>query len=187
MSRLLALLIATILFCVTAVAGDQPDLELKNARQVSDVLTTGGQPSKADLQRLKDAGFTTVINLRREGEVTKADDPDDAANYNFDEAALASSLGLKYFHLPISSGEGLTEENAKMLDDLLNAAQGPVLLHCGSGNRAGAMMALRAFHVQGKSAQDALEIGKAAGLTGLEPKVREILALDKTEAATIDN
>lgn len=181
MSRPVALLIATLLFCTATFAGDQPELELKNARQVSDTLTTGGQPTRADLEHLKKAGFTTVINLRRDGEVTKHDDPEEAKRFNYDEAAAASAIGLNYVHLPISSKDGLTAENAKLLDDALKAAPGPVLVHCGSGNRAGAMMAIRAFHVDGKGAEEALVIGKAAGLTSLEPKVRDLLGLDPVE------
>ncbi len=182
MSRLLAILVSVFWFGAFAQADDHP-LDLANARVVSDTLTTGGQPTREDLEHLKKAGFTTVINLRREGEITKRDDPDEAKLFNFDEASAARSIGLDYFHLPISSKDGLTAENARLLDDALKAAPGPVLLHCGSGNRAGALMALKAFHVEGKSAEDALVIGKAAGLTSLEPKVRDLLGLDPVEDA----
>jgi len=181
MSRLLAILVSVFWLGALAHADDHPNLDLANAHVVSDKLTTGGQPTQADLERLKEAGFTTVINLRGAGEKTKRDDPEVEKLFNFDEAAAVKSIGLNYFHLPISSKDGLTAENAKLLDDLLNAAPGPVLLHCGSGNRAGAMMALRAYHVEGKEAEDALEIGKAAGLTSLEPKVRAELGLEPAE------
>lgn len=181
MQRLVGLLIVLFLMGAGAHAEEQAGLDLKNARQVSDTLTTGGQPTKEDLRRLREAGYTTVINLRRAGETTKKDDPAEAAHYNFDEAGLSASLGLNYYHMPISSKDGLTAENAKLLDDLLTAAPGPVLLHCGSGNRAGALMALRAFHVQGMAAEDALAVGKAAGLTSLEAKVRAELGLPALE------
>ncbi len=182
MSRLLAILVSVFWLGVTAHAEDH-HLDLANARVVSDTLTTGGQPTMADLEHFKKAGFTTVINLRRDGEVTKRDDPEEAKRFNFDEAAAASAIGLTYVHLPISSKDGLTSENAKLLDDALKAAPGPVLVHCGSGNRAGALMALKAFHLDGKGAEEALAIGRAAGLTSLEPKVRDLLGLDPVEDA----
>ena len=54
---------------------------------------------------------------------------------------------------------------------------GPVLLHCGSGNRIGALLALRAVWLEGKDPAAALDYGKAAGLTGLEPAVKSMLGL----------
>jgi hypothetical protein len=49
------------------------------------------------------------------------------------------------------------------------------MLHCGSGNRIGALFALMAFHLEGESADRALQVGREAGLTRLEPVVRERL------------
>jgi len=53
----------------------------------------------------------------------------------------------------------------------------PVLVHCMSGNRVGALFALRAFWLQGMSAVEALAVGRRYGLTKLEPLVVQILAL----------
>ena len=52
-----------------------------------------------------------------------------------------------------------------------------MLLHCGSGNRVGALLALKAFWLDGGSAEEALEVGLAGGVTRLEPTVRELLGL----------
>ena len=41
-----------------------------------------------------------------------------------------------------------------------------------SGNRAGAMLALRAFYVQEKNLDESMQIGLAAGLTNLQGAVR---------------
>ena len=51
----------------------------------------------------------------------------------------------------------------------------PVIIHCASGNRVGALLALRANLIQGKSASEALAFGKAAGLTTLEDAVKQRL------------
>ena len=64
----------------------------------------------------------------------------------------------------------------------LQGAPGKVLVHCSTGNRAGALMALAA-HAQGLPAADALALGKAAGLTGLEPAVRGKLGLPAAACA----
>jgi protein tyrosine phosphatase (PTP) superfamily phosphohydrolase (DUF442 family) len=50
----------------------------------------------------------------------------------------------------------------------------PVLVHCGSANRVGALIALSEFSETG-DLDKALEAGRAAGLTRLEGTVREVL------------
>jgi protein tyrosine phosphatase (PTP) superfamily phosphohydrolase (DUF442 family) len=58
-------------------------------------------------------------------------------------------------------------------DQLLkDSAKEDVLVHCASGNRVGAMLALRARWIEGKSAEEALAIGKAAGMTGMTDAVK---------------
>lgn len=177
MSRLFVSLVLCLILSPALVAGpaDLP-LDLKNPRFLDGGLITGGQPTQKDLKQLKEHGVTTVINLRHPDEAKKHPDPSVPARFNFLENQVAETLGLNYVNLPISSAADLTAENAKLLDEALAAAPGPVLLHCGSGNRVGALMTLRAYHVQGKSPDEALAVGRAAGLTGLEPKVRELLA-----------
>jgi hypothetical protein len=44
-------------------------------------------------------------------------------------------------------------------------------LHCASGNRAGALLALHAFYIEGTTKEDALARGEAAGLTNLRDAV----------------
>ncbi|MGB5353711.1 MAG: hypothetical protein WBN32_08890, partial [Woeseia sp.] len=72
----------------------------------------------------------------------------------------------------IAGPDDVTFENAAKLDALLAEFAGPVLLHCGSGNRVGALFALRA-KAAGLSNEQALEVGRRAGLTQLEEQVRQ--------------
>jgi len=84
--------------------------------------------------------------------------------------------GLRYVEIPVDHAAGLTEENARRLDELLrDPAARPMIVHCASGNRVGALLALRARLVEGASVDEALELGRKAGLTRLEPVVRERL------------
>lgn len=131
-----------------------------------DGILTGGQPSPAELEAVRDAGFETVINLRRPGE-----------RGTQGEAERVGELGMRYVSIPVAGADGLTEENARALAAALALASGPVLVHCGSSNRVGALFALKAFHLDGASPEQALEIGRAAGLTRLEGAVREKLGL----------
>ncbi len=139
---------------------------VKNGKMPLAGLLTGGQPSDEQLAALRDAGFATVINLRMPSERgTKG------------EAEKVAELGMTYVAIPVDGKAGLTEENATALAAALDEAARPALLHCGSGNRVGALLALKAFWLDGASAEEALEVGIAGGVTRLEPTVRELLGL----------
>ena len=82
---------------------------------------------------------------------------------------------MHYVALPIESKDAISFENARKLDALLEEYPGPVLVHCGSGNRVGALLALRAS-LDGADDESALATGLDGGLTGLEEVVKERLA-----------
>jgi len=130
-------------------------------------LYTGGQPNAAQLREFAAKGVKVVIDLRR---------ADEDRGYN--EAAMVNELGLHYISLPIGGADDLTPANAAALERALGEARGPVLLHCASGNRVGALLALAAAEQEGLAPQAALDLGKRAGLKSLEPAVRERLGLD---------
>jgi len=50
-------------------------------------------------------------------------------------------------------------------------------LHCATGNRVGALIALQVFWLQELTPQEALDKGLKAGLTRLRPHVEEVLGL----------
>ncbi len=56
-----------------------------------------------------------------------------------------------------------------------------MFVHCASGNRAGALMALRAYFVQNMSPAAAIDEGKRAGLTSLIGTVSSVI--EEAEAA----
>ena len=122
-----------------------------------------GQPSEDVLRIAKDAGYATVIDMRTAEE-----------DRGMDEAAAVESLGMSYVAFPVSGRTDITLEKAQEFDELLASIDGPVLLHCRSGNRVGAMFALR-DGLHGASTDDAVAVGKAAGLGSLEPQIREAL------------
>ena len=146
-----------------AGTGSAPEDLLRNGRMPVEGVLTGGQPTTEQLEALRAAGYETLLNLRTEGE---------SGNTSRD---VAEAMGFTYVELPIAGADGLTPENVKAFAELLEEAKGPTVVHCGSGNRVGAMFALKAAWVDGASPQEALELGKAAGLTGLEPAVVEKL------------
>ena len=138
---------------------------LPNARRPAEGVVSGGQPSVEQLAMASQAGFKTVINLRGEGEPGTRE-------------AEVSAAGMHYVALPIEGGGAITEANARALAVALEEAEPPVLLHCASGNRVGALLALKALYLDGKSAEEALQYGLDSGMTRLEPVVRKELGLD---------
>lgn len=135
-------------------------VDIPNARTPAEGFVTGGQPSPGQFAAARAAGIKSVINLRN---TTEPGVPE--------QAKLMAELGLAYHHLPIAGGAGITLENAKAFAALVDGAEKPALIHCGSGNRIGALAAMKAFHLDGKAAGEALQIGRAWGLTALEPVV----------------
>ena len=163
---LLVVVLAGLSACTTDSSlsqRDLADLEAQNPQLVNSSVISGGQPTAADLARLKSKGIGTVINLRRDDE-----------DLGFDEAAEAEVLGLSYVNLPVGM-DNLDLQTAIHLRAILNQTSAPVYLHCGSGNRVGALYAIGAHLIDGKPLEEALDVGREAGLTGLEPRVREIL------------
>lgn len=147
---------------------EQPlDYAMRNPAAPLDGVVTGGQPSDEDLEMLAERGFRTVVTLRASGEV------DEAA-----EQAKVESLGMRFVSLPISGADDLNETNAEALAGILDdTEQQPLLLHCGSSNRVGALVALKAFYSDHASPEDSLALGHAAGLGSLESTVRERIGL----------
>ena len=163
---LLRVLLAIAVAATTAAATATPFIP--NGRTPADGLLCGGQPAEDDLATAHAAGYRTVINLRADGESGFAWEPD-----------AVKAAGMDYVAIPVAGAAGLTRENAARLDAALKqaSAKGPVIVHCASGNRVGALLALRAAWVQGADPATALALGKASGLAGLESKVRELLGV----------
>ena len=129
-----------------------------------DGVSSSGLPSKEALQVFRSNGYVAVIDLRGPGELE-----------GDNEESEVLALGMDYVYLPVAGESAISFENAEKLDKLLDSFNGPVLVHCASGNRVGALMALRQS-MKGADDDLALAVGKAAGLTGLEPVVRDRLA-----------
>lgn len=127
-------------------------------------ITAAGQPDQAALEVFAGNGYSTVIDLRGEQE-----------DRGLDEAAVVEALGMEYITFPITGLEAISFESAGKLDQLIASADGPVLVHCGSSNRVGALLALRKS-LAGADDETSLAYGIAGGLTSLEGRVKEVLS-----------
>ena len=127
-------------------------------------LLTTGQPDAAVLDVVAEAGFAAVIDFRGVDE-----------DRGIDEQAEVESRGLRYVSIPVSGADDISFDNAAILDQVLSETDGPVLLHCKSGNRAAAVLALREKQ-NGADSEVALALGLDAGLTRHRGVVEERLA-----------
>lgn len=139
-------------------------IDLPNRKDPVAGITTAGQPNAAQLEAAAKAGFKSVIDLRGANE-----------DRGIDEPAFVKEFGMSYVSLPIAGADDVTYANASALDKLLAKLEAPVLIHCTTGNRAGAMLALRA-KLEGADRESALALGVDAGLKGLQPTVEQKLA-----------
>lgn len=153
------------------VLGRAP-IQFRNVR-VFDNLHLGGQPNADELRGAAKAGVKAVISLR----------PDDEKGVA-EERKLVAELGVEYISIPVAGGPGLTLEAAKELDSALTRlGEQPVIVHCSSGNRVGALFAVRAREIQKKSAEEAFAIGQSYGMTRLTNAVRERFGLGDARPA----
>ncbi len=147
------------------VARESPLIAVYNARVPVDGVLTGGQPSEEEIERVAQAGYRTVVNLRTEGE-----------HGTWDEKPVVTGLGMRYISIPVAGADGINVENARKLGEVVDDEElRPLFVRCGSGNRIGALFAMKAFHLDGEDVEAALAIGRAAGLTRLEPMASERL------------
>ena len=141
-------------------------LAIPGWRQAGDGLYSAGQPESRHWPALAAAGLRSVLNLRPAAEQPARDESQEVAD-----------AGLVYAALPIADASALGRESAAALDRALRELPAPLLLHCASGNRVGALVALREAWFNGGDAWIALSKGRDAGLAGLEPQVRRLLDL----------
>lgn len=136
--------------------------QVKNIAMPAPGLVTAGQATEAQMEQLAKLGIKQVICLRAA----------DEQGTGWEEAK-AKELGLSFLRLPVKGNDDVTVANAEQLAAALAAGGGqPAMVCCGSSNRVGALLAMKAFHVDGKPADEALQFGQAAGLKAMTEAVQ---------------
>lgn len=130
-----------------------------------------GQPTKEALGQAARRDITMVVNLRGDREM--------ASRVDFDEPALVGELGMGYVSIPVTP-KSLAVADADRLRAVLSSTPGPVLIHCASSNRVGALWASYLHLHRGVGLDDAIERGRKAGMRSpaLIERVRTIAGSD---------
>lgn len=149
-SMIAALLACAFAGCASAppqsTEDKKPYLEDK-AHKVDERYVIGPQPDMGDLQALKEAGFTKVINFRTPEEMEKVD---------FNEPDELAALGIDYHNIPVGGDDyGYTPQQAVALSSALEGAD-KVLLHCAGGWRASVITIAYLINEEGMSLDEAM-------------------------------
>jgi protein tyrosine/serine phosphatase len=154
-TRIVSSAIAAILFFLTAPSAraQAVEPELPNFHQVDANLYRGGQPAEGGVTRLKALGIRTIVNLRYEPDLVKA------------EEAEAKAAGIAYYNVPMRGLNPPTDAQITRILGLIDdPANRPVFVHCKAGSdRTGAIVACyriaRAEWTAEKAIREALDYG----------------------------
>ena len=112
--------------------------------------------------------FKTIIDMRTEREGTD------------EEMTFVKAVDMDYINVPITV-KGISEEQLADFTEKFESAVKPILIHCTSGNRAGAMWATYQIS-KGVDPEKAIAQGRKAGMRPVyEEKVRAAMLGQSTE------
>ncbi|MEM1037310.1 MAG: protein tyrosine phosphatase family protein [Pseudomonadota bacterium] len=101
-----------------------------NYRNISDRIATSGQPTPAQFELIRDAGFKLVINLAPHG----------TENALADEAGVLASIDLPYVHIPVDF-QAPSEADFEQFCDVMKAHDSKqIWVHCAANMRVSAFV-----------------------------------------------
>lgn len=128
-----------------------------NASEPLPGLVVSGQPSARHFEALQAAGVRTVVDLRDPMEPRPLDEP-----------AVLAALGMKYVSIPVTAGNLDTPTLERILAELRDRGDQPLLVHCASGNRVGAATIAHLMLDHGVTEDEAVQAAMKHGLRGAE-------------------
>ncbi len=136
------------LTCPASVAVSQSERkyeELPNFHQVNERLYRGAQPKRGGIHRLTQLGVKTIVNLRADDELSRAEEQE------------ARAAGLSYFNVPFERLGRPTDEQVKRVLSIINSVQSqPVFVHCQRGaDRTGTIIAIYRIEHDGWTSEQA--------------------------------
>lgn len=143
------------LLCATASAQDATNsTELPRFQQVTEKLYRSGQPRDGGLNRLRELGINTIINLRGRSAQTRA------------EEAEARALGFNYYNVALPNwGRPQNTRVARIMKLIEAPENGRVLIHCKEGvDRTGTIVAIYRMTHEGWTSNKALTEANANGM-----------------------
>jgi len=131
--------------------------------KVNEQITVAGQITPKQLDEAARQGFKSVLNLRAA----------DEEGFMADERQRAEAAGLRYKNIPVKKEEISDELTTRVLKEIDELPK-PVLVHCASGMRAGAMAFMHMATREGMSAEKAMSRAQESGFDcNSEPQLKQ--------------
>ncbi len=132
----------------------------------------GSQPNADDLRQAQANGIKTIVSLRHAAEVA-----------DWDEEGVARGLGLGFVRIPWNGPGELDDEIFDEARAQLRGAARPMFVHCGSGNRVGAVWIPYRVLDQGVELEAAVAEAKVVGLKTpeFEAKARDYIRRQRAD------
>jgi protein tyrosine phosphatase (PTP) superfamily phosphohydrolase (DUF442 family) len=131
---------------------DEVVASIDNASRPLPGVVTAGQPKAEHFAQLATSGYRTIIDIRPPTE-----------DRGFDEASVARKAGLEYVNVPVTA-DTLDDGKFDQIRVLLRDADHPVVLHCKSANRVGAVLIPYLVLDKTKTSREAVDIATRVGL-----------------------
>lgn len=152
--------VVCLLSLLAAVAASQElgCRELPNFHKISDGLYRGAQPLDGGMKKLAELGVKSVVNLRGEDDLSRA------------EQKEAEAAGLRYFNVSMPGLSGPSDEQIARVIAIIDDSQNqPVFIHCKRGSdRTGTIAAIYRIRHDGWTADRAIAEAKARGMSWAE-------------------
>ncbi len=145
--------------------GDKVSAAITYYNRASPMIGTAGLLLEGGVVEAKKLGFKTIVNLLTAKEGAEL------------EREKAKEVGINYINIPVSTRAPTDEQVRAFAKIVENPDNYPILVHCETANRVGAMWALYRAS-KGVPAMIAVEEGRAIGLKpSREKAVRARLGL----------
>jgi uncharacterized protein (TIGR01244 family) len=135
----------------TVPFGDRIDGRIFNYNRTMPDIATAGLIREGGIDLLVAEGFKSVVDLRTPQEGTAQ------------EQAAMKRAGIEYTNIPIGKEAPTSEDVSRFAAIVGDADRGPLLVHCASANRVGALWAMYRLST-GVPLQTALEEGRTIGM-----------------------
>lgn len=133
--------------------------------RVSPYIANAGLLLDDGLAVAQQLGFSMILDLR-----------DSSENGVKEEISLADELDIPYVNIPVKTRAPVWDQVDEFISIAHDTSNYPILLHCVTANRSGAMWTLYRAKM-GVPPEIAIEEGRAAGLESREQAVRLQLGL----------
>lgn len=104
--------------------------DIYNYRPIDERTSTSGQPTGVQFERIREAGFTSVINLA----------PAAGENALPDEAGLLGALGMNYVHIPVDFARPTQAKYQEFVAAMGALGKEKIWIHCAANMRVSAFL-----------------------------------------------